>query len=143
MTTFRSFATSAGTVAYAEWLPGGPARATVLLVHGGGVGPDGRVRAEARPDQARHAQSAGALSRGDIVRGNAPRLCARRQGRSEGEARTDSRGKLCQSSAERQAKRTRGVAGSNRGLNLRQFSGYHWFIFCHFFHLIYNVLTLF
>ena len=45
MTTFRSFATSAGTVAYAEWLPGGPARATVLLVHGGGVGPDGWSRA--------------------------------------------------------------------------------------------------
>ena len=45
MTTFRSFATSAGTVAYAEWLPGGPARATVLLVHGGGVGPGGWSRA--------------------------------------------------------------------------------------------------
>ena len=39
--TFRPLSTSVGVVEYAEWLPDGPALATVVLVHGGGVGPDG------------------------------------------------------------------------------------------------------
>lgn len=46
--TFLPLSTRSGVVEYAEWLPDGLAVATVLLVHGGGVGPGGWVEAAGR-----------------------------------------------------------------------------------------------
>lgn len=41
---FNSLVTATGTVQFAEWLPEGQSLGTVVLVHGGGVGPDGWLK---------------------------------------------------------------------------------------------------